>query len=314
MTPRWWMVLVLGLAAPVVHAQTAPVFAPDSELADEVDSEPVAPYAPPDLPDERPTPRPFADAVWASGHWYWDGEEWRFNSGTWLARMPGYQFVNGYWAQDGDVWRWVSGGWAQPGSTEVEIPVAVTSEQLSATQAPPQIRVETPPPAPAANLTWAPGYWYWTGASWSWVDGTWLTPPRAGLVYVSPRWVRHGPSWSFVGGGWASRGSFRVVVPVYRHAGISVRWGHPHYFVHSWRRSPMVHHHWVRPWRPYHGPRYHHERPRYHHGPRYHQGPRYNGGRHHDGPRNRGGWRRNDGPRHHDASPVHRGGRRGHRD
>ncbi|PTL85440.1 YXWGXW repeat-containing protein [Vitiosangium sp. GDMCC 1.1324] len=285
MTPRWLVGLVLGLASPVVHAQTAPVAAPDSEFSanadanDDANLEPTAPSPPPELPAETPTARPFSDAVWTSGHWYWDGNQWRFKPGAWIAKMAGYQFVNGYWQQDGNAWYWVSGGWARPGSTQVEIPVDLTNEEVTTAQAPPQLQAETPPPAPAPNLTWAPGYWYWSGAEWTWINGTWVAPPRPGLVFVTPRWVRRGPSWAFIDGGWAMPGSVRVVIPEYRHAGITVRWGHPNYFFHTWRRYPMV--------RPYYS------WGRQYGGPHYYQSPHY-------------------GPRYHDAGPVHENHGGGH--
>jgi hypothetical protein len=210
---------------------------------EEVDEEPYAPGPPPALPPESPTVRPFSDAVWTSGHWYWDDGQWRFKSGAWVARMPGYQFINGYWQQEGNIWRWVPGGWAPSSSTQVEIPIEVSGEEVLSAQAPPQVQMETPPPAPSAAYTWAPGYWYWSGVEWAWIQGSWVEPPRAGLRFIAPRWVRRGPSWAFVAGGWAPRGSVRVVVPVYRHSHVSVRWGHPNYFFHSWRRHPAVRYH-----------------------------------------------------------------------
>ncbi|MFY0568001.1 hypothetical protein ACN28E_29790 [Archangium lansingense] len=295
MTPRWLVCLVLGLAAPAAHAQTAPVAAPELGYTEEADADldPLAPSPPPALPLERPTARPFADSVWTSGHWYWDGNEWRFKPGAWVARMPGYQFVNGYWQQEGeDVWRWISGGWARPGSTDVEIPIDVSSEEVATSQAPPQLQVETPPPAPAQNLTWAPGYWYWSGNQYVWVDGSWVAPPQPNLVFIAPKWSRRGHSWVFIEGGWAPRGSVRIVVPEYRHARISVGWEHPNYFFHTWRRYPMMRHHeWNRPWG---WGRYREYRSR--------------------------PWGRHDGSRYHDASPYrghdrgdHRGGHRGGR-
>lgn len=280
MTLRWLACVVAGLASQVALGQTAPVAAPEYEDTEQVEAPPMAPYAPPELPQDAPTPRPYAGAVWTSGHWFWDGAEWRFKPGAWIAPMPGYQFINGYWRQEGDGYRWISSGWARPGSTEVEFPLDVVSEEVQTAQAPPPVQTEFQPPAPAPGATWAPGYWYWSGNQYVWVEGTWVTPPQPGLVFVSPRWVRHGPSWTFVSGGWATPGSFRVVIPVYRHAGIAVRWGHPGYFLYSWHRYPMVH--------------------------------RYYGGRH-DSPR----YWRDRGPRNsHPASPVreHRrgGGRRHH--
>jgi hypothetical protein len=261
MTPRYWACLVALLAAPVVQAQTTPLPAwepddsgyEDSGAHDDAGYEeedvPTAPYAPPELPEENPPNRPFSGAVWASGHWYWDGEEWRYNAGTWLAPMPGYRFINGYWEQDSQGWRWVSGGWARLDSTMVEIPVAITGgEALATSRPPPPPREERAPPAPEPGLTWTPGYWYWTGVEHVWVEGTWAAPPRPGLVFVAPRWVRRGPSWFFSCGGWATRGSAQVTIPVYRHAGIRVSWQHPQYFSHAWRRYPVVRHYEYRGW------------------------------------------------------------------
>lgn len=322
MTPRWLLCAVVGLAAPMVHAQTAPVAAQGEEYAQDSESDedtlPLAPSAPPALPQESPTAKPFADAVWTSGHWYWDESQWRYKPGAWVARMPGYQFINGYWTQEGSSWRWIPGGWARPGSSDVEIPTEVTNEDIASTQAPPPVREETPPPSPAGNYEWAPGYWYWSGADWDWIDGSWVLPPRPGLVYVTPRWVQRGPSWYFVGGGWAVRGSYNVVIPEYRHAAIAVRWGHPNYFLYSWRRYPTVTHY-------------------SYYGPRYYSGPsRFGGGGYHpasspapgrvfmghggySGPPRQsgyhGGYHSAPPPSHggggHGASPVHSGGPNG---
>ncbi|WP_426733103.1 hypothetical protein [Myxococcus faecalis] len=347
MSPRSWLWMVALLSAPVVQAQTTPVPAADpsydgreygeGEFDEDSDEEiaPMAPQPPPALPTEQPSRRPYAGAVWASGHWYWDGDEWRFNPGTWLAPMDGYQFVNGYWEEDRGAWYWVSGGWARRGTTEVEIPIAVSSEALTVQQAPPAPRQEVRPAAPSANLTWEPGYWYWSGHNWDWVDGTWAAPPRAGLVFVSPRWVQRGLTWHFVSGGWAPRGSLHVTVPVFRHARVSVRWGHPNYFAHTWYRAPAVRYYYHRPWRAS-GHYYRHDRvwrsPTYYHRaspgpgrPGYHRRDDSWRGRddrwksHHRGPERHERWRapsHRSSPRGHEATPVrggdrHRGGRGG---
>ncbi|WP_208726391.1 YXWGXW repeat-containing protein, partial [Corallococcus terminator] len=333
MSSRWLVCLIVGLASQGAYAQTAPVAADDwgddayVEQPNADESGPIAPTAPPDMPSETPTARPYAGAVWTSGHWYWDGDQWLFKSGGWVERMPGYQYVNGYWAEDGDVWRWISGGWAQQGSDDVEIPVEVASEDVTATQAPPPLRVEVQSAAPAPDYTWAPGYWYWGNNGYEWVEGSWMEPPRPGLVFVSPHWTHRGSSWVFIGGGWASRGSVRVIVPVYRHAHIAFSFGRPNPFLRTWYRYPGV------SWR-YYGygyNRYRHDRyrpgsygrpngygygrPGYYGGYRSHDaspGPRYNGrndgrpgngGRHQQSggnsgggrPSNGGGW--NSGPR-----------------
>ncbi|MCE9669271.1 hypothetical protein LY474_15780 [Myxococcus stipitatus] len=330
MSPRSWLCLVALMSAPVVQAQTAPVPSQDpgysndgrgddGDFDDDSDEElaPMAPQPPPPLPAEQPTRRPYAGAVWASGHWYWDGDQWRFNPGTWLAPMEGYQFVNGYWEQDRDAWYWVSGGWAPYGSSQVEIPVAVTAQELTTQQAPPPPREEVRPIAPATNLVWQPGYWYWAGSRWDWVGGTWAAAPRAGLVFVSPRWVLRGANWHFVGGGWAPRGSVHVTIPVFRHARIEVNWGHPNYFAHTWYRAPSVRYYYHHPWR---------ASGHYYRNDRVWRTPHYTYYRHRATPV-RNEWRgRPDHPqrwrapshdsRRHDASPgrggPHRGGGRGH--
>jgi hypothetical protein len=311
MSSRWLVCLIVGLATQGASAQTAPVAADDwgddegyTQQADVEDSGPVAPMPPPDLPSESPTPRPYAGAVWTSGHWYWDGDQWQFKSGGWVERMPGYQYVNGYWAEDGDVWRWVSGGWAPQGSTDVEIPVEVAAEDVTATQAPPALRVETPPPAPSVGYTWTPGYWYWGSNGYEWISGSWMEPPRPGLVFVSPHWIRRGPSYVFVGGGWAWNGSVRVIVPVYRHAHIAFSFGRPNPFLRTWYRYPGVSwryygygHQRYRPYysssRPgYYGPRAHPASPvqRYHPSNNFRSGGYRNDGRP-NGPRaSGGGW------------------------
>jgi hypothetical protein len=249
MKSRWWLSPVVGLAAQAALAQTAPVASPEqderygheAQYDDGEEGEMFAPTAPPRLPREVRPRAPFPGAVWTTGHWYWEGGEWHFKKGAWIARMQGYQYVNGYWKQEPGGWYWMPGGWARPGSVEVEFPLEVTNEDLTVASAPPPPQAEMTPPAPAPNLTWAPGYWYWSGETWVWVNGTWLEAPQQNLVYVSPRWTRKGRNWVFVSGGWSLGGTARVVVPVYRHATVSVKFGHPNYFVHAWNRYPHVH-------------------------------------------------------------------------
>lgn len=171
MASRWLACVVVGLATQAVYAQTEPVASQDyqeSEYEDtaQADTGPVAPTPPPALQAERPTARPFAGAVWTAGHWFWDGSQWRFKQGAWIAPMSGYQFINGYWSQGPNGWQWVTGGWARQGSNQVEIPVEPVNEDIATNQAPPPVQNEVRPEQPAANVTWAPGYWYWSGSDW----------------------------------------------------------------------------------------------------------------------------------------------------
>lgn len=186
----------------------------------------LAPGSPPELPSERRGDPPYEGALWASGHWDWDGDQWLWAAGGWIAPMPGYDFVNGYWQPVAGGWRWVTGGWAPRGSTEVALPVSVVAAEPAAPEAPPEPTAEEVPETPGTTYVWAPGYWYWGDAGWWWVAGAWLLPPRPGFVFVSPRWARRGGTYVFVGGGWAAaRYRHRVVVPVHRHSRLLGRRG-----------------------------------------------------------------------------------------
>ena len=68
--------------------------------------------------------------------------------------------------------------------------------------APPPLRVEAQPPAPAAGNVWIPGHWIWRGTQHEWVSGHWVVPPEGGLVWEPARWVADGGQWSFYEGHW----------------------------------------------------------------------------------------------------------------
>lgn len=42
---------------------------------------------------------------------------------------------------------------------------------------PPPPRVEARPPKPSVHADWVPGFWRWSGFSWSWISGRWRLPP-----------------------------------------------------------------------------------------------------------------------------------------
>ncbi|MDH5672717.1 MAG: hypothetical protein OEZ06_11245 [Myxococcales bacterium] len=81
---------------------------------------------------------------------------------------------------------------------------------------PPAPQYEMRPPAPAPYYVWAPGYWYWYGSRFVWIDGLWM-PPRQGYVYVGARWTLYGGYWNFRPGGWAVSIGSPVLYPVYHH-------------------------------------------------------------------------------------------------
>lgn len=70
------------------------------------------------------------------------------------------------------------------------------------TQAPPAVRVEAQTVAPGPGYTWTPGYWRWNGASYVWVSGSWLRPPRTTAVWVPGHWVHRARGWAWMPGHW----------------------------------------------------------------------------------------------------------------
>jgi hypothetical protein len=82
-------------------------------------------------------------------------------------------------------------------------PVAgpVTREVL-VTQAPPTVRVEAQTVAPGPGYVYTRGYWRWTGTSYVWVSGSWVTRPRTTAVWVEGTWVRRPGGWVWVSGHW----------------------------------------------------------------------------------------------------------------
>jgi len=60
-------------------------------------------------------------------------------------------------------------------------------------QTPPTVRVETRTLAPGPGFSWTPGYWRWNGATYVWVSGTWIRPPRTTAVWVPGHWVHRPP-------------------------------------------------------------------------------------------------------------------------
>lgn len=71
-----------------------------------------------------------------------------------------------------------------------------TTISVDLDRAPPAPLVEHPPQIVLSGHFWAPGYWIWQGARYSWVSGSWQ-PERPGHVYVASRWERRGDRWHF---------------------------------------------------------------------------------------------------------------------
>jgi hypothetical protein len=79
-------------------------------------------------------------------------------------------------------------------------PVAV-GEEMTVTEAPPPLIVETAPVAPGPGFVWIGGCWVWHG-HWVWEHGHWARPPHAGAVWVPHRYEYRNGVHVFIRGGW----------------------------------------------------------------------------------------------------------------
>jgi len=84
-------------------------------------------------------------------------------------------------------------------------PPGLCAAGFSVAVSPPAPVVETPPPPPAPQAVWTPGYWSWNGVRYVWVPGRYVVPPFPGAVWIGGRWVAHGPAWVWVDGRWRHR-------------------------------------------------------------------------------------------------------------
>ena len=74
-----------------------------------------------------------------------------------------------------------------------------------APMAPPPLRNEVIPVAPAPGYVWIGGSWGWGGGRYNWNPGRWSMPPRPGYGWHEGGW-NHGPGgWRGHGGHWGPR-------------------------------------------------------------------------------------------------------------
>ena len=81
-----------------------------------------------------------------------------------------------------------------------------TTSVVAAPMAPPPVREEIVPTAPAPGMAWIPGYWNFTGATWTWVPGRYETPPRPSAQWTPGHWTPQsggGGLWVWVAGRWS---------------------------------------------------------------------------------------------------------------
>lgn len=75
-------------------------------------------------------------------------------------------------------------------------------------QEPPPIPYYEPPPVPAPNYVWMPGYWAWGFAGYYWVPGTWVQAPQPGLYWTPGYWGWNNGSYAWHTGYWAAQIGF----------------------------------------------------------------------------------------------------------
>jgi hypothetical protein len=73
------------------------------------------------------------------------------------------------------------------------------------TVAPPAPRiVATHEASPSTDYVWTDGYWDYTTAGWTWVDGRWVRPPEVGVTWVRPEYIQIEKGYRYVPGHWSS--------------------------------------------------------------------------------------------------------------
>ncbi len=68
--------------------------------------------APPPLRHERIPARPSRDAVWLSGSWDWQGNQWVWTPGRWDRAEHRGSWVKARYVREGDAWRYEPAHWS----------------------------------------------------------------------------------------------------------------------------------------------------------------------------------------------------------
>ncbi len=183
----------------------------------------VAPKEPPAAVEEMPPDQKPAgqNVQWIAGYWSWDQSrnDYLWVSGVWREPPPGRQWVPGYWHQVDNGFQWVPGAWvpvSQPANGGQG--QAAASGSQAAYLPPPPASLETGPngPAPAPNVFWSPGSWYWRVDHYVWRPGFWAAA-QTNWVWIPPHYVPTPGGYLFVEGYWdmplADRGL--MFAPVY---------------------------------------------------------------------------------------------------
>ena len=73
---------------------------------------------------------------------------------------------------------------------------------------PPAIPAYEPPPAPAENDIWVPGYWAWGEGGYYWVAGTWTQPPQPDYLWTPGYWAFSNSAYIWHQGYWGTTVGF----------------------------------------------------------------------------------------------------------
>jgi WXXGXW repeat (2 copies) len=73
----------------------------------------LAPNPPPPPEAETPPPAPSPTFVWEHGHWYWNGVQYLWQPGRYIAKpTTTATYTPGHWEQRPEGWLWVGGQWS----------------------------------------------------------------------------------------------------------------------------------------------------------------------------------------------------------
>lgn len=103
----------LGILALLVTGCSYAPYSPPS-YNEQASAEVIAPGPPPAPRYEATPPPPTGVVVWEPGHWNWNGRDWEWAPGQYVARaQPDAQWIPGHWAQRaGSGWVWVPDHWS----------------------------------------------------------------------------------------------------------------------------------------------------------------------------------------------------------
>lgn len=155
------------------------------------------PKEPPPMIPERPPEQTIdnPNMEWIPGYWAWDADrnDFVWVTGTLRNPPPGRRWIPGHWANTNAGWNWVPGFWAPENQPELQY-----------TPEPPAPLEDGPAlPAPNADSSYVPGYWYYNSPDqrFAWRPGYWA-PFRTGRIWTSPQYMWTPNGYVFVPGYW----------------------------------------------------------------------------------------------------------------